>query len=176
MGESRGVIMPDYKADLQTNNTNLQTVLATVQNLSSGSGSSTETWTLTTADGGTKTEQVGIAEVCQVTYNLDGGITSSNTSTFVRIGDVYETILSSGDEIAGSYYKSIIVYLDYHTNGRVETGGGYQLEEEFYPDEECPWLVNIAIPAEDTSSSYLTSITIEATLGGWGWDEEDGLE
>lgn len=142
--------MPDYKADLQTNNTNLQTVLATVQNLSSESGSSTETWTLTMDDGSTKQEQVGIAKVCQVTYGLDNGITSSNTATFIRRGDTYETVLCSGD--SSGYSEFDIVVVDVY-NSSNETDWYF-----FSPDKSSPWLVYITIPNVDGD------LYIDATL------------
>lgn len=172
--------MPDYKADLQTNNTNLRTVLSTVQNLSSGSGSSTETWTLAMADGSTKTEQVSTAEVVPVYYHLPSVVTSSNNATFVRIEDTYETTLSSGTSDKYIDYDSVVVYSSYGNKNE-----GYSWEEEFYPDEIKPWLVNISVPANrfpfgDDVGSPLISISIWATLssssvGDWDDWEEEGV-
>lgn len=145
-----------YNTDLQNNNSDLQTILAKINNLGSDDESSTtETWTLTMEDGDIKDEKVSTvsaADVCPVFYDLDEGITSSNTAAFVRRGGIYETVLSSGTSSSYKYFDYIEV---------VDRLSSMGLGTEYEPDSERPWLVFISHTVPDDEKYHLE---IYATL------------
>lgn len=57
-----------YNTDLKTNNTSLQDVLTSIQNLSSGRSYNTETWELTMEDGSIVEEEVKTVPI--ITFNI----------------------------------------------------------------------------------------------------------
>lgn len=149
----------NYNTNLQTNNTSLQGILRTVNNLTEGSeGSAPETWAFTMEDGSTKNEVVNVVTVCPITYRLDPGITSSNTNTYIKYGDTYETVLSSGTANSYTYFDAI--YID------ISNGDGTGFSVGFDPDPETPWLAYLSFSNVDRP------LEIYATLAGYGHDED----
>lgn len=149
----------NYNTNLQTNNTSLQGILRTVNNLTEGSeGSTPETWAFTMEDGSTKNEVVNVVTVCPITYRLDPGITSSNTNTYIKYGDTYKTVLSSGTANSYTYFDDIFISVSY--------GDGWGASEDFAPDPETPWLAYLSW------SNVQQPLEIYATLKDFGYDED----
>lgn len=128
-----------YNTELQTNNTTLQSILATAQNLpdKSNAGTTVQKWTFTLDDGSTVDKYVEFIK----TYNIIGIdtqlFTYSNSATTIKHGQTYENTL---------YYQ---YYEDY---GRctvyVGIGGwpGDDPVQEFYFESDADGIVHISIP------------------------------
>lgn len=154
-----------YNTDLQNNNTNLQNVLAKVNTLPSKDAVEIKKWIFTLEDDTTVEKYVEVPkEVHTITYDLEDGITSSNTATTIVHGDVYETTLSSYND--GSYWLLTDIYYEIWP----DIGHGIiSDDDECVPDPQTPWLSHILIP------NAWGNITIRARHSSDGW-EDDGDE
>lgn len=140
-----------YNTDLQTNNTDLNKILTSVNELFTGGFYTTETWELTMSDNNVEEIQVKNVKMCTVHFFLGPDITKESCSCvvdikgspwgsthFIRQGDTLKAVLSSGD--ATGYLEWDSVGVDMCTSD----GGGMGIGAEYDPDKNQPWLVYIS--------------------------------
>jgi hypothetical protein len=141
-----------YNNELQTNNTTLQSILATAQTLpdKSNVGTTVQKWTFTLEDGSTVDKYVEFPKVYTITYQLSSKVAITNTASSIEHGDTYSTTLSTFDSKGGfAYYDQIFVWFDDDSL------------LEFSPNQETPWFCEVVVPNVTQGFQLCVSVTSE---------------
>ena len=156
-----------YNTQLQTINTDLQSILDTVNNLTADNGLNNvrETWELTMNDGSVKSNTVKVVtdKVYRIIYDLGKYITSSNTGTFIKEGATFKTVLSSGDSSCYYLFKNIESYID---DGTASPGNKFL----FSPEVDTPWLTYVSIPNVTGDVYILGSVDENGFIVDGDWE------